>query len=530
MIKKILNFLVSIFNLIRVNKFENKFINHNNLLFDTPNNKDSTILVEMIGSQANHIALSYLLGILSKIHDAKIVGYNVRLPISIFKKLTLKVTNYKKKKIFESYGMTEILDFNINKDTKKLANKLTSKLISQIKSKSDLDSLTIENIWVGDLIYDQYLKSNMLPTINLKSKEFRKLIYEFSFLFIYWRKKLLKKDIKALVISHACYFIGLPGRIATELEIPVYQASLENIYYLTKNKLHPSSEFHTYKEDFERLDDETKLNATKIARERLKLIFKGSVDVDQRYIKHSAYNKNKSNDKLLDNKSSIKILIAPHCFFDSPHGLGKTLFPDFYEWLDFIAKLTSITDYEWYIKTHPKTFPENKAVIKDFVNRYPKIKYLNDEISHNQLIEEGINIVLTVYGSIGLEYAARNITVVNASINNPHISFDFNIHPKSKEDLRKIILSLEKHVNASLSSDDVYKCYYMKYLHYKKDIFIADYKSVIDSMGGYYNSLFTPKIYDFWIKYWSRDIHSHINNSLKEFVLSGEYKMKSNWN
>ena len=83
------------------------------------------------------------------------------------------------------------------------------------------------------------------------------------------------------------------------------------------------------------------------------------------------------------------------------------MFPDFYEWLDFICKLSIKTDYEWYIKTHPKTFLENKIVVKDFVSRYPNIQYLSDEVSHNQLINEGINIVLTVYGSIGLEYAAR---------------------------------------------------------------------------------------------------------------------------
>ena len=168
--------------------------------------------------------------------------------------------------------------------------------------------------------------------------------------------------------------------------------------------------------------------------------------------------------------------------------------------------------------------------MKDFVSRYPNIQYLSDEVSHNQLINEGINIVLTVYGSIGLEYAARNKTVINASMNNPHISFDFNIHPKSKEDLKTIILNLDKYVKAELFSEDVYKCYYMKYLNYNNDIFIKDFKTEINKMGGYYNSLFTPKIYDFWIKYWSRYIHSQINNSLKEFVLSGEYKMKSNWN
>ena len=54
----------------------------------------------------------------------------------------------------------------------------------------------------------------------------------------------------------------------------------------------------------------------------------------------------------------------------------------------------------------PKNFLENNS-LKDFVSRYPNIQYLSDEVSHNQLINEGINIVLTVYGSIGLEYAAR---------------------------------------------------------------------------------------------------------------------------
>ena len=530
MIIKILKSLLSIINLVIINKFENNFINHNKLIFDKPNNKDNKILVEMVGSQANHIAVSYLSGILAKNYNAQIMGYNVRIPINIFQKIKLNITNYKKKKIFESFGMTEILKFNVNKNFKNQAKKLGNELMSKIKSKSNLEALIVDDIWVGDLIYDQYLRFNLVPTLDIHSVKFKKVIFEFCFIYLYWRKILLEKNVKALVVSHACYFTGLSARIANEFDIPAYQATLENIYYLTKDNPHPSSEFHSYKKDFEKLDIETKKRGIKKARERLELIFEGSVNVDQRYIKNSAYHKKESDERILQNKSPIKVLISPHCFFDSPHGIGKILFPDFYEWLDFICKVSTKTDYEWYIKTHPKTFLENKIVVKDFVSRYPNIQYLSDEVSHNQLINEGINIVLTVYGSIGLEYAARNKTVINASMNNPHISFDFNIHPKSKEDLKTIILNLDKYVKAELFSEDVYKCYYMKYLNYNNDIFIKDFKTEINKMGGYYNSLFTPKIYDFWIKYWSRYIHSQINNSLKEFVLSGEYKMKSNWN
>ncbi len=529
-IKNTSKFLKSIINLIIINKFEKNFIKHNYSLFNKPINKDNLILIEMVGSQANHIAVSYLSGVLAKIHNAKIIGYNANFTKNIFQEIKLKIINYKKKKIFESLGMTEILYYNTSKKNKILANHLQNKLMPLINSKSDLENLKVDNILVGDLIYDQYLRFHMVPTIDIHSAKFKKLMFEFCFLYLYWRNLLLKRNVKALIVSHACYFTGLPARIANEFDIPAYQATLENIYYLTKDNPYPSSEFHSYKKDFEKLDIEKKNRAIKKARERLELIFKGSVDVDQRYIKNSAYHKKNSAERILQNKSPIKVLIAPHSFFDSPHGIGKILFPDFYEWLDFICKLSIKTDYEWYIKTHPKTFLENKIVVKDFVSRYPNIQYLSDEVSHNQLINEGINIVLTVYGSIGLEYAARNKTVINASMNNPHISFDFNIHPKSKDDLKNIILNLNKYVKAELFSEDVYKCYFMKYLNYNHDIFIKDFKIEINKMGGYYNSLFTPKIYDFWIKYWSRYIHSQINNSLKEFVLSGEYKMKSIWN
>jgi len=529
LIKKIYIFILSIINRIRINRSERNFIFHNKKLYSQMYNKDNIVLIEIIGLQSNHIAISYLSRILTEMHQAQLIGYKPRLSISIFDKLKSFIIEKKLKKIFESFGMTKILDLEVNENSKTIANQLKNKLMSKIKSKSDVHLLRVDGIWVGDLIYDQYLRSNMLPTLDIKSKKFEKLLFEFCLLFNYWQDLLSNRKVKALIVSHACYFMGLPVRIASEFNIPAYQATLENIYYLNKDNPHPSSEFHSYKADFEKLDNKIKDEAIIKAKARLKLIYEGNIDVDQPYIKDSAYNQKKSFGKVIQNNKPIKILVAPHCFFDSPHGLGKILFPDFYEWLDFVAKLSTKTDYEWYIKTHPNTFPENRLVIKDFVSRYPKIKFLNDGVSHNQLIDEGINIVLTVYGSIGLEYAAKNITVINASQNNPHISFDFNIHPKSKEELKNIILNLNSYVDSNLYSDDVYKCYYMKYLHYKRDIFISEYKSVIKHMGGYYDALFNPKIYDFWINYWSEDIHANINKSLKEFVLSGEYKMKSKW-
>ena len=164
--------------------------------------------------------------------------------------------------------------------------------------------------------------------------------------------------------------------------------------------------------------------------------------------------------------------------------------------------------------------------MQNYNNHYKKIILIPNTTSHHQLIEEGINIVLTVYGSIGIEYAAKNITVINASLNNQHIAYDFNIHPKSKQELKNIILNINSYVNLNLFPEDVYKCYYMKYLHSNFNIFFSDYESVVKKMGGY-NFTFSSKIYDHWINYCTPNRQTRIELNLKKFILSKAYKLNN---
>jgi len=201
------------------------------------------------------------------------------------------------------------------------------------------------------------------------------------------------------------------------------------------------------------------------------------------------------------------------------------LFPDFLEWLEFLGQLSNKTDYEWYIKTHPGIDIIDTKTIDDFVSRFKKIILIPNMTSHHQLISEGINIVLTIHGSIGIEYAAKNITVINASLNNPHISYDFNIHPKSKEELRDIIFNLSSYINLNLFSEDVYKCYFMKYLNDNFSVFFPNYMSLQKQIGDR-NSILSSKIYDYWINYFSPNIQTKIEQKLKKFILSKEYKIR----
>ena len=97
--------------------------------------------------------------------------------------------------------------------------------------------------------------------------------------------------------------------------------------------------------------------------------FSGKIGVDMHYSNKSAYT-NVYKQKLIKKSEKIKILIATHCFFDSPHSYGKNIFPDFYEWLDYLGKISNKTDYDWYIKLHPNYHPLTMNVINHFLKKH----------------------------------------------------------------------------------------------------------------------------------------------------------------
>lgn len=505
-----------------------RFMQHNRRVFSRAGKRSSRapeVLIELNLTRSAHIAYSYLATVLADLSDARIVAYSP-LPLKgIKQRLDFYINRLTGKEPFGTYlsfGTVGFFAVSLSKKHKVKAESIYRSVFPTLKTKWDVEALTIEGVRVGDLIYDHYLMEYKRPTVELNSLDFQKFLLESIGLFVFWDEYIKTHDVRAINVSHCVYNLAMPLRIAVRKKIPVYQATVTHVYRLTEKNLFAYNDFFYFKEQFAALPPAVRKAGISQAESRINRRFSGEVGVDMSYSTKSAYGEAR-HARLLRETDRPKILIATHCFFDSPHSYGDNVFPDFYEWLDFLGKMTEVTDYDWYIKTHPDYLPGTKEVIDGFIEKYPRLTLLPSDASHMQLIAEGIGLTLTVYGTIAFEYAALGIPVISASQSNPHIAYDFSLHAKTLDEYERLLKNFP-HQAFEIDKQQVYEYYFMRHIFNTENIFFADYDNAVDDLGGYYGQ-FEPKVFDRWQKDWSPALHESISKALNRFIASGDFRM-----
>lgn len=472
-----------------------------------------------------HIAYSYLANVLAEDGGAEIWAYYPRSLNSWLQRFLFRLRVWLGSGhfgIYASFGAVRFLAIHPDAGQRHRAEMVVREVLPRLESKSDLENLHIAGVWVGDLIYDTYLRRFSRPTIDLRCPEFLAFFRESVELFVYWEDFFTQHQVRGLNVSHCVYNLAMPLRIAVERGVPSFQANATHLYRLSRENYFAYNDFHYFPERFEKLPANVKQWGLAEAKRRIERRFAGEVGVDMSYSTKSAYG-NARHDRLLKESPRKKVLIATHCFFDSPHPYGKNVFPDFYEWLNFLGEISEQTDYDWYIKTHPDYLPGTLQIIEDFVRRFPRFSLLPSDASHLQIIAEGIDVALTVYGTIGFEYAALGVPVINNSPNNPHIAYNFNIHTCSVDEYRKVLMNLSA-LNFSINKDEVFQYYFMRHVFNTNNLFFDHFDVVLKKIGGY-RQQFLPPVYEEWLAEWSPSKHKRLISGMQAYVASGDFRM-----
>ena len=501
-------------------------INNLNKIPIRKNNSD-IILTEYTNLQPLIISTSYFLKYFLANRNAKPVSYLPYFHNNLFYKIKftiLKIFKANNIKIFNSLGIYDFVYFEI-KNSKKYNEKINL-IHKKIKSKKNLEDLTVDGILIGDLIYDYYLRYYSLPTVDIHSFKFKKFLFKCLLFFEASNIFISTKKIKALNVTHCCYLNGIVLRQALKKNIPCFLFTIHRVFRLNINSDKAWMDFKYLRENFLNLDDQKKNYLIEKAKNNINKRLNGEVGVDMFYSTKSAFNNSQVKNQIKPS-SKIKILVAPHCFLDSTHVYGNNLFTDFYEWMNYLGQLSKNNKYDWYIKTHPDFLPITQKIINNFLAKYPNFNLISPNTSHHQIKNEGIDFVLTVYGSVGFEYAVLGTPVINASINNPHFDYNFNINPKNIEEYSSIINNLDK-IKININSDEIYQFYATNNLIAHNNFIFEDFKKIMDNVGGY-NKLFTSDIYNELIKYIDKNKNNKIMEKIDKFVKSNQYTLIDNY-
>ena len=436
------------------------FIKHNKKIWKSEEisfNNKVLIPFENGWHDVSHVSLSYCGNYLANLYDAEIWCY-----IRYGKERELMYKSKSSKEVAKSYNVTNILDIECDQSQIIRARKLFSQIWSMINSWRDLRNIEINGINFGISIIRDYLRF-FVPSLNLKTNSFAQhlwfLIQRIVFLLDYFQTN---KDIKAIILWDGVCRESFLRDIAISHGIPVYAIHYSGPGMKCNLNFHFGDWFKYYKDFFQQLSPQEQKLGIEWAKRSLEARFAGSKS-EISYMKKSIYSV-QLGERVLEQNDKIKVIICPHVLEDDLYGYGWQIFSCMIEWLDHLGKLSEQTDYDWYLKCHPAQGKRDEIFLKSFLEQYPKIKLVPTWTSPKQLKEEGIKYAFTIWGTIGHEYPALGIKVINAG-NNPHIAFDFDLNPKTEEEFDNIVFNLDK-LEHKVDIQEIYKFYCIHYLYY----------------------------------------------------------------
>lgn len=470
------------------------------------------VMIEFQQSPENVLALTIFLPVYRETSEANVAAYQV-IGRSIFGRLVSKI-EYQFSTTRQLIGK-RLISINPANKTESTARESEWK---KIVSKEDLEQFEYRSIHIGDLIYDEYLSRCNAPTVNLRDERLIEIFFKALNLVDWWFDFSKRNDVEALIVSHEVYLFGVSARIFISLDIPVYLVSTGGITRLSADNQRSENRVLNYPSDFEKIAPEIREQGLALAEKKLNQRLQGVGDLY--YMPLVAFGESKSDARLILQSKRKKLLIAAHDFYDSPHGGGTHFYPDFYEWIDRLGQLANETDYDWYIKTHPFLRGRGREILSEFVEKYPKLVLLPSSATHNQIISEGIDVALTVYGTIATEYPLLGVPVLNASAENPHRAYRFSVTPKDREQYEQIIKNLHL-IPTPTDLNKIYEYYFMHHLSKLKNwVFSSDEKYKLDT--GYGLKPMTRNIYSYYLETENRLPRKEVESAVRNFLKTGD--------
>jgi hypothetical protein len=399
--------------------------------------------------------------------------------------------------LFKSFGIQNFLYYKFSLLNWFKALFSTVFILLKIKTGEQLINLTHKNILIGDLIYDEILKHEHIPTLKYVDHSHFKYIFSSLFYFYSYQDTFKQFNIKYVISTHTMYSeYGLLARLGIAFKAHIFETTDLNLF--SYDHMHKELQIPVYHQGMEfqlknylkKIDTDEKHQMITDVNHMMEKRFSGELN---QYDVQLAYGSGKIlyAASELKNRLSIKnskpcVVIFMHVLTDAPHCSNNLLFRDYYDWfIQTIDYIRSRDDVNWIIKPHPSAKLYGETVqIQDVLNNMlsENIYIVPGDISTQSLINI-CDVVVTAQGTVGMEFSCLGIPVIIAG-SAFYKDFGFTISPKTKEEYFDSLANVKNIVRLSAQQIENAKLVFYAYhkLLMKSNIIDTD---ILNDVWGY---------------------------------------------
>lgn len=450
-------------NFIKNNKVNDFNPEYNNIFIEVVSDY---VYVKMIESLIKKHPNNNFIGLYASKFIVKRIDFLI-IPY-LYRYINFTRDRIKYKKLFITAGLTKIYTFSdipVRSLLKNLFKSIT--YLRNVKTIKNLIASKYDDILIGDIIYDSYLRFENKPSFSRNGSFYLFVFYIFRFfnsisILENISEKYFFKKVFCVYASYVTH--GSIVRFFIKKNVEVYTSGTEmKLFSLHSNShIYESLKHSNYKNDFSKISNQSE--CIRESKKKLEQRFSGIPDLN--YMFTSSFQNNNYQQKFNLNNYGVVFM---HDFFDCVHLYDGMIFNDFLHWVEYLIEITLKHNLKIAFKPHPLERQESKVVSDNLKLKYPDIKWLDKEISNNQIFKSGIKFGTSIYGTVLAELAYHGIKSLSAG-DNPTTSFNFCHQAKSINEYERLIINPGLIDTTNNYKEEVCKYYYMHYLNHKSDI------------------------------------------------------------
>ena len=361
-----------------------------------------------------------------------------------------------------------------------LIETITESEFSNLKITEDIYNYKYNNLYVGDILYDQHLRMGewnaTIKEINERTKKTLREVISI----IEAQKEIEKK----FEINHTCFShsVGFGGLIMRYYALKNIKSTFGVVgsgpikKFLNFNGVRNPYIGHIPSETISSIIDENNVKEKYLALAESYLTKKFSGGIDHSDSVRAFNNQKKTylsknefciNFNLDNSKNCVFVMM--HAFNDYPNHF-KSIYKDYFEWFKSTLDICKeIKDINWIFKEHPSSefYPVNDINLKDLFNQYENftnIKFLDHKSNFNTKsilnIAEGI---ITCAGTSALEFSCFGKKSIITSECNYH-SYNISYMAKNKKEYENLLINFNTLEKPSIEKSEKAKIiYYLTY-------------------------------------------------------------------